>query len=64
MRGLECDYLGIGGKLRLKHPVKIDRLAGRLSESLAGAETEVRVEAKIERTYDLGAPLRTDGGDG
>ena len=64
MRGLECDYLGIGGKLRLKHPVKIDRLAGRLAESLAGAETEVRVEAKIERTYDLGAPLRTDGGDG
>lgn len=64
MRELECDYLGIGGKLRLRHPVKIDRLAGRLAESLAGAETEVRVEANIERTYDLGAPLRTDGGDG
>ena len=64
MRELKCDYLGIGGKLRLRHPVKIDRLGGSLAETLAGAETEVRVEANIERTYDLGAPLRTDGGDG
>lgn len=64
MRELGCDYLGIGAKLRLAHPLKADRLGGSLSESIVGAETEVRVEAKIERTYDLGAPLRTDGGDG
>ena len=64
MRSLGCDYLGLGAKLSLAHPLKTDRLGGRLAESIAGAETEVRVEAKIERTYDLGAPLRTDGGDG
>jgi spore germination protein KC len=64
MSELGCDYLGIGAKLRRAHPLKTDRLGGRLAESIAGAETEVRVEAKIERTYDLGAPLRTDGGDG
>lgn len=64
MRELSCDYLGIGAKLRLAHPVRLGRLGGRLGETVAGAETEVRVEAKIERTYDLGAPLRTDGGNG
>lgn len=61
MRELGCDFLGMGDRLRLKNPRKVDRLGGELAGLLAAAETEVRVTAKIELTYDVGRPLDTDG---
>lgn len=60
-RELECDFLGIAGHLRMKHPIAMDAVKDEWESLLASAEITVSVDAEIERTYDIGVPPPDDG---
>ena len=60
-RELECDFLDIGGRIRTKHPIAYDSIAEDWAGCLAQSEISVSVDARIERTYDIGIPLEDDG---
>jgi spore germination protein KC len=68
MKELEADFCRIGRRLEMRYPVRFSRIAGDWPRQLAGAETEVRVNAEILRTYEAGlSPVeawRREDGEG
>lgn len=54
-REVESDFLKLGDKLEMKHPIKVRRAQGNnWEEQVNAAEISVNVKTEIERTYDLG----------
>lgn len=56
-QNLRSAFLGIAGKIRMKHPLKYDKIIDSWESQFAEAEMKVTVSARLERTYDIGRSL-------
>jgi Ger(x)C family germination protein len=49
----ESDFLGIGEKLRMKHPIKWKNIKDNWPEDLLKSKIHVEVDSVIQHTYDI-----------
>jgi len=61
-RELGADFLGLGAMLRRREPVRFAQMPVSWPETLPALETGVRVEASVERSFDLENPVNIRGG--
>lgn len=50
---LDLDIIGIGQKIKMKHPYKYRKLQDTFEKDYKNIEIEVKVNASIDRTYDM-----------
>ncbi len=50
---MNCDFLGIGQQLRLRHPYAWARLEENWAETLAEVPVRIEVSSRLQRTFDV-----------
>ena len=50
---LDTDFMQIGKKIELKHPVKFSKIKDQWEDVFRSVEFEVSARAEIDRTYDI-----------
>ena len=53
-QSLGADFIGIGNRFNMKHPIAYHNLHGTWNEQFPNVPIQITVEARVERTYDMG----------
>jgi spore germination protein KC len=55
-KDLDCDFLGIGKAVHLRHPIVWNRIKDHWDEIFQELDIEFEIESHINRTYDIREP--------